>query len=206
MIKFEEIIASLSKDPSIEIELGMSDLKFIARRSEPTLKLILENSQETRDGSCISILLPKEFGLSITDRTMLRSAEDSNTNKFLKLAKEIGKTTEKEYAEVVEMMTNPMNYVDTLGEFFEKVVDLATENQASSINKDESLSAVTAILQSRLTKRWTFSDTMALPNKIISKVLEYIENEQTQWTDIEEQVRPDEDDEKNLSGGKKPKN
>ena len=205
MIKFEEIIASLSKDPTVDIEFTIDNLKFVARRNEDTLKLILKVGVESRDGSSIIFEMPKELGLSVTDRTMLKSVEDTNTNKFLKLARDIGKATEKEYQEVVTMMTSPMEYVEELGEFFEKVVDLATENQAMSITRDESLQSVTAILQSRLTKEWTISDTIALPNSIISDVLKYIENEQNQWKTEEQQIDEQDEEEKNLDGGKKPK-
>lgn len=206
MIKFEEIIASLAKDPTVDIEFTIDDLKFVARRNEATLKLILKVGTESRDGGSVVFKMPKELGLSVTDRTMLKSVEDGNTNKFLKLARDIGKATEKEYQEVVTMMTNPMEYVEELGEFFEKVVDLATENQALSVTRDESLQSVTAILQSRLSKEWTISDTIALPNKVISDVLEYIENEQNQWKSEKEQIDEQDEEEKNLDGGKKPKN
>ncbi len=142
---------------------------------EKIMKSLVEISEEVW-----GLQLPKKCCLFVAERKLIKqqaSARNEAILAYARLCQKISKALKIPITKVQEMMREPFKYMEKLDRWMEEITASLTNLEATDIG----VATVTVMIQQRLIPFWTEHDTLALPESLFNKFLEYSENEEKNW-------------------------
>lgn len=131
-----------------------------------------------------AIQMPKLYGLKVRERREARQFLESQATIQAEVAKLVLKKAE-ESGESVEVLSkaldDPNQRIIFFADHIEKVQELIAKQELIT----EDLALITAIMQSRLNKKWTLDDSLELPESLYFKLQTYIDAERAGWPELE---------------------